>query len=216
MIAVAPSLQDLRYMANVIVKQDGVIKVTVNVAAEVIKDVYGGVRRYENEWIPQTGNADSSANAGGRRKLNTNTGHAFGCLFAGKQFIKVRIDFVICPGISKSLTAASEDVLHSCYALVGILIRFLNHNLYRTFVGFCDLTIIPVTVIKVFAINLIRGGRELMKLMQCSQCGSIQFLEMNGIRIASTDEELLETGLSVADGSMGYEELLRWVTDHRS
>jgi len=63
MIAVAPSLQDLRYMANVIVKQDGVIKVTVNVAAEVIKDVYGGVRRYENEWIPQTGNADSSADA---------------------------------------------------------------------------------------------------------------------------------------------------------
>jgi death-on-curing protein len=42
------------------------------------------------------------------------------------------------------------------------------------------------------------------------------FLEMNGIRIACTDEELVETGLSVADGSMGYEELLQWVTDHRS
>ena len=42
------------------------------------------------------------------------------------------------------------------------------------------------------------------------------FLEMNGIRIECTDEELVEAGLSVADGSMGYEELLCWVRDHRS
>jgi death-on-curing protein len=42
------------------------------------------------------------------------------------------------------------------------------------------------------------------------------FLEMNGIRIECTDEELVEAGLSVADGSMGYEELLSWVRDHRS
>ena len=42
------------------------------------------------------------------------------------------------------------------------------------------------------------------------------FLEMNGIRIECTDEELVEAGLSVADGSMEYEELLSWVRDHRS
>ncbi len=42
------------------------------------------------------------------------------------------------------------------------------------------------------------------------------FLEMNGIRIHCTDEELVHAGLSVADGSMGYEELLSWVRDHRS
>ena len=42
------------------------------------------------------------------------------------------------------------------------------------------------------------------------------FLEMNGIRIHCTDEELVDAGLSVADGSMGYEELLSWVRDHRS
>ncbi len=42
------------------------------------------------------------------------------------------------------------------------------------------------------------------------------FLEMNGIRIECTDEELVEAGLSVADGSMGYEELLSWIRDHRS
>ena len=42
------------------------------------------------------------------------------------------------------------------------------------------------------------------------------FLEMNGIRIQCSDEELVHTGLSVADGSMGYEELLQWVMDHRT
>lgn len=40
------------------------------------------------------------------------------------------------------------------------------------------------------------------------------FLEMNGIRIRCTDEELVHVGLSVADGSMNYEELLQWVRDH--
>ena len=42
----------------------------------------------------------------------------------------------------------------------------------------------------------------------------LTFLEMNGIRIQCTDEELVHIGLSVADGSMKYEELLQWVLDH--
>ena len=44
----------------------------------------------------------------------------------------------------------------------------------------------------------------------------LSFLEMNGIRIRCSDEELVHIGLSVADGSMGYEELLQWVLDHRA
>ena len=43
----------------------------------------------------------------------------------------------------------------------------------------------------------------------------LSFLEMNGIRIRCTDEELVHIGLSVADGSMSYEELLQWVVEHR-
>jgi len=42
----------------------------------------------------------------------------------------------------------------------------------------------------------------------------LTFLEMNGIRIRCSDEELVHVGLSVADGSMKYEELLQWVRDH--
>ena len=44
----------------------------------------------------------------------------------------------------------------------------------------------------------------------------LSFLEMNGIRIKCSDKELVHIGLSVADGSMGYEELLKWVLDHRA
>ena len=42
----------------------------------------------------------------------------------------------------------------------------------------------------------------------------LTFLEMNGIKIKCTDEELVKVGLSVADSSMGYEQLLQWIYDH--
>lgn len=44
----------------------------------------------------------------------------------------------------------------------------------------------------------------------------LSFLEMNGIRIQCTDEEIIDIGLSLADGKMTYEELLRWVIDHKA
>lgn len=44
----------------------------------------------------------------------------------------------------------------------------------------------------------------------------LSFLEMNGIRIKCTDDELVVIGLSVADGRMKYEDLLQWVFDHRA
>ena len=43
----------------------------------------------------------------------------------------------------------------------------------------------------------------------------LSFLEMNGIRIRCTDEELVHVGLSVADGSMDYPELLEWIIEHK-
>ena len=43
----------------------------------------------------------------------------------------------------------------------------------------------------------------------------LSFLEMNGVPVRCTDEELVKIGLSVADGTMGYEDLLQWVTEHR-
>ena len=42
----------------------------------------------------------------------------------------------------------------------------------------------------------------------------LTFLEVNGIHIDCTNEELANVGISVADGSMSYESLLDWVRAH--
>lgn len=43
----------------------------------------------------------------------------------------------------------------------------------------------------------------------------LTFLEVNGIRMDCTNEDIVEIGLGVADGSMDYETLLAWVREHR-
>ncbi len=43
----------------------------------------------------------------------------------------------------------------------------------------------------------------------------LTFLEVNGIRMEATNEEVAQVGLAVAAGRMSYEELLHWVRAHR-
>lgn len=43
----------------------------------------------------------------------------------------------------------------------------------------------------------------------------LTFLEVNGIHMECTNQEVAETGLAVAAGQMGYDELLEWVKIHR-
>ena len=42
----------------------------------------------------------------------------------------------------------------------------------------------------------------------------LTFLEVNGIRLECTNEDVAEAGLAVATGKMGYEDLLEWVKSH--
>ena len=42
----------------------------------------------------------------------------------------------------------------------------------------------------------------------------LTFLEVNGIRLECTNEDVAEAGLAVADGKMGYKDLLEWVKSH--
>lgn len=42
----------------------------------------------------------------------------------------------------------------------------------------------------------------------------LTFLEVNGIRLNVTDEELIEIGLSLAQGTMKYDDLLSWIKKH--
>lgn len=44
----------------------------------------------------------------------------------------------------------------------------------------------------------------------------LSFLEMNGIRLQCTDDELVTIGLSVESSKMKYEDLLQWVLDHKA
>jgi len=40
------------------------------------------------------------------------------------------------------------------------------------------------------------------------------FLEINGIEVTSTDDELIRLGLSLADGTIDDKDLLDWIIDH--
>ena len=43
----------------------------------------------------------------------------------------------------------------------------------------------------------------------------LSFLELNGIKIKATDEDVVRLGLGTADGSMRYEDVLNWIIRHR-
>ena len=44
----------------------------------------------------------------------------------------------------------------------------------------------------------------------------LTFLEVNGIRLECSNEEVAQVGLAVASGEMGYEALRDWVISHRA
>ena len=43
----------------------------------------------------------------------------------------------------------------------------------------------------------------------------LTFLEVNGIRIYPTEDEVVRVGLAVASGKMKYEELLAWILENK-
>ena len=43
----------------------------------------------------------------------------------------------------------------------------------------------------------------------------LSFLELNGIRIEATDEDVVALGLGAADGSMTQEDVLSWIKSHQ-
>lgn len=46
--------------------------------------------------------------------------------------------------------------------------------------------------------------------------GMYVFLEVNGIHMDCTNDDVIHVGLSVADGSMKYDDLLKWVREHKT
>lgn len=44
----------------------------------------------------------------------------------------------------------------------------------------------------------------------------LSFLEINGIHLKYTDDELIELGLGLASDKISYEELLSWINSHKT
>ena len=42
----------------------------------------------------------------------------------------------------------------------------------------------------------------------------LSFLELNGIRIEASDDDVIKLGLGTADGSMKRDEILEWIMEH--
>jgi len=43
----------------------------------------------------------------------------------------------------------------------------------------------------------------------------LTFLEVNGIKMAPSNDDVIQAGFGVADGSMKYEDLLSWIRNHK-
>lgn len=43
----------------------------------------------------------------------------------------------------------------------------------------------------------------------------ISFLELNGIKIDATNDEVYKLGMAVADGSADNEDILKWIKEHK-
>lgn len=43
----------------------------------------------------------------------------------------------------------------------------------------------------------------------------LSFLDINGVKIEATNEDVVSLGLSVADGSAKYNEILEWIKTHK-
>ena len=94
----------------------------------------------------------------------------------------------------------------------------LESALESAFAGFGDLEFYPTEEEKGARLGyalignhaFVDGNKRIGVLVMLS------FLEMNGVGISCTDDELVRAGLSVADGSMGYEDLLQWVLSHKA
>lgn len=64
------------------------------------------------------------------------------------------------------------------------------------------------------AFNLIRNQIFIEGNLSIGILIMLTFLEMNGVYINCTDQELVEIGTNIASGKMNYEKIVDWVFEH--
>ena len=92
----------------------------------------------------------------------------------------------------------------------------LDSALESAFAGFGDTEFYPTKEEKAARLGyaLISNHAFVDGNKRIGVCVMLSFLEMNGIRLLCTDDELVHIGLSIAAGEMKYEALLQWIIDH--
>lgn len=95
--------------------------------------------------------------------------------------------------------------------------NLLNSALANIFSGFGEIEFYPSKEEKGarLAYNLITMHPFLDGNKRIGMYALLIFLEINGIRLQCTDDEIVKTGISVADGAMKYEDLLKWTIEHK-
>ena len=94
----------------------------------------------------------------------------------------------------------------------------LDSALEQAFSGFCDTEFYPTKEEKGARLGytLISNHAFVDGNKRIGMYVMLTFLEVNGIRMDCTNEDVIFAGLSVASGSMNYEQLLAWVREHRA
>lgn len=93
----------------------------------------------------------------------------------------------------------------------------LESALETTFSGFGDQEFYPTKEEKGARLgyNLISNHAFVDGNKRIGMYVMLTFLEVNGIHMDCTNDDVSETGLAVASGKMDYDALLQWVKDHR-
>ena len=96
--------------------------------------------------------------------------------------------------------------------------NLLDSALEAPFQSFAGEELYPTIQVKVARLGygLIKNHTMLDGNKRIGVHAMLVFLALNGIEMKYTQKELYETVLSVAAGSMEYEDLLQWVLDHQA
>ena len=96
--------------------------------------------------------------------------------------------------------------------------NLLDSALETPFQSFAGEELYPTIQAKAarFGYGLIKNHTMLDGNKRIGAHAMLVFLALNGIEMKYTQKELYETVLSVAAGSLEYEDLLQWVLDHQA
>ena len=94
----------------------------------------------------------------------------------------------------------------------------LDSVLQSAFVTFDGVELFPTTIEKAVRIGygLVSNHAFLDGNKRIGVLFLLVYLEVNGVFISATNDEIVELGLGLAEGKIRYDELLDWVNTHKS